>query len=209
MCQKIEIPKPVLVENSAVSDEICISSYLLIYLSNTWKSESSNWTHLSSAENSRDPLSHMKAWLVNPSTCILKPSIELLKSLFILTRFRMFFLLFCFVFSFWTAAGLAGCYFCLDNDVASSFKYQWNQTCPSVWSLVTTHCASAVGKKRHEDGSIRDHFNRNCVNGDSQLTFNFKKKLTRLICVLNDLDLPSASLACSGVNVKAHTTIYS
>lgn len=84
----------------------------------------------------------------------------------------------CYVFFFFfnlTASGPAECYFCLANDAASCSKYQWNQTCSSLWSLGRTHCGSAVGKYRHQDGSIKDHFYRNCVNCDSELTFKVKK----------------------------------
>ena len=49
------------------------------------------------------------------------------------------------------------------------------QMCNSSFSLGTTHCGSAIGKYRLEDGSVAEGFYRGCVNCTGKITFGYRK----------------------------------
>lgn len=63
------------------------------------------------------------------------------------------------------AAGLSKCFHCMEDDGISCSARQQRQICSlDPQSLGTTHCGSAVGRKRNQNGAIQNYFYRGCFN---------------------------------------------
>lgn len=76
----------------------------------------------------------------------------------------LYFVIFCFLENV-VDAGPKVCHACAENDEATCIANQFSQTCATDRnSLGTTHCGSAIGTYRDQNGQVREGVIRGCID---------------------------------------------